>query len=281
MSACRWLSAYNAGDDNEARHRRWLDSVAGRGGEAAGCRIASRARLGPRVPGQQHILARSWRSGLRTRCRLRACAWLVIVGAARRGVVGLAGAAIISPPLEGSDSEKGVHQMATTTASVLRPLPVGHPRGDQSMRRRRLLVAFLRVRAGLRTRGCSVAEAGRASWLWGSEDAGAVLGIALLALPARAQSENKVLEPVLGRGRLRRLRSGPRSCCRCTGRDEPQRRARRMLVGGLTVILWKQGSGGIFELYEMVPGVVLSSLRDLGGVRFAKICKIREVVPPR
>jgi sodium/proline symporter len=32
-----------------------------------------------------------------------------------------------------------------------------------------------------------------------------------------------------------------------------------MLVGGLTVILWKQGRGGIFELYEMVPGVVLSA----------------------
>jgi len=37
-----------------------------------------------------------------------------------------------------------------------------------------------------------------------------------------------------------------------------------IVVGGLTVILWKQGSGGIFELYEMVPGVVLSTLRDLG-----------------
>jgi sodium/proline symporter len=26
------------------------------------------------------------------------------------------------------------------------------------------------------------------------------------------------------------------------------------------VILWKQGSGGIFELYEMVPGVLFSSI---------------------
>jgi len=33
-----------------------------------------------------------------------------------------------------------------------------------------------------------------------------------------------------------------------------------IIVGGLTVILWKQGSGGIFELYEMVPGVVLSTI---------------------
>jgi sodium/proline symporter len=33
-----------------------------------------------------------------------------------------------------------------------------------------------------------------------------------------------------------------------------------MVVGGLTVILWKQGSGGIFELYEMVPGVIFSAV---------------------
>lgn len=26
------------------------------------------------------------------------------------------------------------------------------------------------------------------------------------------------------------------------------------------MILWKQGSGGIFALYEMVPGVVFSTL---------------------
>ena len=35
-----------------------------------------------------------------------------------------------------------------------------------------------------------------------------------------------------------------------------------ILVGGLTVILWKQGAGlgGIFALYELVPGFVLSML---------------------
>ncbi|HKJ67296.1 MAG TPA: sodium/proline symporter PutP [bacterium] len=31
-----------------------------------------------------------------------------------------------------------------------------------------------------------------------------------------------------------------------------------MVVGGLTVLIWKQLSGGIFELYEIVPGFVLS-----------------------
>jgi len=33
-----------------------------------------------------------------------------------------------------------------------------------------------------------------------------------------------------------------------------------ILVGGLTVIVWKQLTGGIFDLYEIVPGVLFSTL---------------------
>lgn len=33
-----------------------------------------------------------------------------------------------------------------------------------------------------------------------------------------------------------------------------------VLTGGITVVLWKQFSGGIFDLYELVPGFVLSCL---------------------
>lgn len=33
-----------------------------------------------------------------------------------------------------------------------------------------------------------------------------------------------------------------------------------MIVGGLTVIIWKQLSGGIFDLYEIVPGFLLSCI---------------------
>lgn len=36
-----------------------------------------------------------------------------------------------------------------------------------------------------------------------------------------------------------------------------------MLAGGITVILWRQGEGGWFELYEMVPGIVASSIAML------------------
>jgi sodium/proline symporter len=36
-----------------------------------------------------------------------------------------------------------------------------------------------------------------------------------------------------------------------------------ILVGGLAVVVWKQLSGGLFDLYEIVPGILLSTLAIL------------------
>ena len=33
-----------------------------------------------------------------------------------------------------------------------------------------------------------------------------------------------------------------------------------IVVGGVSVVVWKQLSGGIFELYEIVPGVLLATI---------------------
>ncbi len=33
-----------------------------------------------------------------------------------------------------------------------------------------------------------------------------------------------------------------------------------ILIGGLTIVVWKQLSGGIFDIYEIVPGVILATL---------------------
>lgn len=33
-----------------------------------------------------------------------------------------------------------------------------------------------------------------------------------------------------------------------------------ILVGGLTVVVWKQLDGGLFDLYEIVPGIIASSI---------------------
>jgi sodium/proline symporter len=33
-----------------------------------------------------------------------------------------------------------------------------------------------------------------------------------------------------------------------------------ILTGGITVVIWKQLSGGLFDLYEIIPGFILSSI---------------------
>jgi sodium/proline symporter len=33
-----------------------------------------------------------------------------------------------------------------------------------------------------------------------------------------------------------------------------------VIVGGTTVVVWKQLEGGIFDLYEIIPGVLLATL---------------------
>ena len=33
-----------------------------------------------------------------------------------------------------------------------------------------------------------------------------------------------------------------------------------ILVGGITIVVWKQISGGIFDVYEIVPGFILSTI---------------------
>jgi len=38
-----------------------------------------------------------------------------------------------------------------------------------------------------------------------------------------------------------------------------------VLTGGLTVVLWKQLHGGLFDLYEIVPGMLLASLAIVVG----------------
>lgn len=33
-----------------------------------------------------------------------------------------------------------------------------------------------------------------------------------------------------------------------------------ILVGGITVVVWKQLNGGLFDIYEIVPGFILATL---------------------
>ena len=39
-----------------------------------------------------------------------------------------------------------------------------------------------------------------------------------------------------------------------------------MIAGGLTVVIWKQLSGGVFELYEIIPGLIASTTAVIIGI---------------
>jgi sodium/proline symporter len=188
-----------------------------------------------------------------------AMGWVIVVLLAAV-VVGLAGAAIISPPLEGPDSEKVFIQMATTHLHpVLAGLCLsGILAAIMSTASAQLLVASSAFAQDF-YKGLFRREAGRAELLWVGR--GAVLGIALLAYLLALNPENKVLDLVAWAWAGFGAAFGPAIVLSLYWPRMTRNGALAgMLVGGLTVILWKQGSGGIFELYEMVPGVVLSSL---------------------
>jgi sodium/proline symporter len=247
----------------EAREPALLDPFLGSGGEALGwIGIASLLAWGLGYPGQPHILARFM--AIRSveempTARRVAMGWVIVVLLAAI-VVGLAGAALISPPLTGPDTEKVFIQLATTHLHpVLAGLCLaGILAAIMSTASAQLLVASSAFAQDF-YKGLFRRNPGRAELLWVGR--GAVLGIALLAWLLALNPENKVLDLVAWAWAGFGAAFGPAIVLSLYWPRMTRKGALAgMLVGGATVILWKQGSGGIFALYEMVPGVVFSAL---------------------
>ena len=247
----------------EAREPALLDPFLGSGGEALGAiGIASLLAWGLGYPGQPHILARfmAIRSveELPTARRV-AMVWVIVVLLAAI-VVGLAGAALILPPLAGPDTEKVFIQLSTTHLHpVLAGLCLaGILAAIMSTASAQLLVASSAFAQDF-YKGLFRSDPGRAELLWVGR--GAVLGIALLAYLLALNPENKVLDLVAWAWAGFGAAFGPAIVLSLYWPRMTRNGALAgMIVGGLTVILWKQGSGPIFALYEMVPGVVFSAL---------------------
>jgi len=247
----------------EARDPALLDPFLGSGGEALGAiGIASLLAWGLGYPGQPHILARfmAIRSADELPVARRvAMGWVTVVLLAAV-VVGLAGAAIISPPLTGPDTEKVFINMAT---AYLHPVLAGICLSGilaaiMSTASAQLLVASSAFAQDF-YKGLFRRDPGRAELLWIGR--GAVLAIAVLAYVLALNPENRVLDLVAWAWAGFGAAFGPAIVLSLYWPRMTRNGALAgMLVGGLTVILWKQGSGGIFELYEMVPGVLLSTL---------------------
>jgi len=240
-----------------------LDPLVGSDGQALGLiGIASLLAWGLGYPGQPHILARfmAIRSAAdMPTARRVAMGWVIVVLLAAV-VVGLAGAVLIAPPLQGPDAEKVFIQLATTHLHpVLAGLCLsGILAAIMSTASAQLLVASSAFAQDF-YKGLFRRDPGRAELLWVGR--GAVLGIALLAYLLALNPENKVLDLVAWAWAGFGAAFGPAIVLSLYWPRMTRNGALAgMLVGGLTVILWKQGSGGIFALYEMVPGVALSTL---------------------
>jgi len=255
----------------EARDPALLDPFIGEGGQAIGAiGILSLVAWGVGYPGQPHILARfmAIRSAEEMPTARRvAMGWVIVVlGAAI--VVGMAGIVVLDPPLAGADSEKVFIVMSTI---FLHPVLAGICMSGimaaiMSTASAQLLVASSAFAEDF-YKGLFRRDPGRSELLWVGR--AAVRGIAVVAYLLALNPENKVLDLVAWAWAGFGAAFGPAIVLSLYWDRMTRNGALAgIVVGGLTVILWKQGSGGIFELYEMVPGVVLSTLAIWAVSRF-------------
>ncbi len=247
----------------EARNPALLDAFTNSDGTAIGLiGILSLLAWGLGYPGQPHILARFMAikdAGELPTARRVAMGWVIVVLAAAI-VVGLTGVLLIDPPLAGPDSEKvfivmsGQHLPAVLAGICLS----GILAAIMSTASAQLLVASSAFAQDF-YKGLFRRDPGRLELLWIGR--GAVLGIALLAYLLALNPDNKVLDLVAWAWAGFGAAFGPAIVLSLYWPRMTRNGALAgIVVGGLTVILWKQGSGGIFALYEMVPGVLFSTL---------------------
>ena len=188
-----------------------------------------------------------------------AMGWVVVVLAAAI-VVGMAGILVLDPPLAGTDSEK---VFVVMSATFLHPVLAGICMSGilaaiMSTASAQLLVASSAFAQDF-YKGLFRHDPGRVELLWVGR--GTVLVIAALAYALAFNPDNKVLDLVAWAWAGFGAAFGPAIVLSLYWRGMTRNGALAgIVVGGLTVILWKQGSGGIFALYEMVPGVVLGTL---------------------
>jgi sodium/proline symporter len=212
--------------------------------------------------GQPHILARFMAvrsSGELDASRRIAVGWVIIaLGAAT--LVGLAGAAWLDPPLAGADSEKIFMAMA---AALLHPVVAGICLAGilaavMSTADSQLLVASSAVSEDL-YRDLLRPNAGAGELLWIGRSA--VIVIAIGAYVLALDPDSKVLDLVAYAWAGFGASFGPTILASLYWRRMSLAGAYAgILVGGITVVAWKSQSGGIFDLYEIVPGVILSAL---------------------
>jgi len=216
--------------------------------------------------GQPHILARFMAAQSATetipQARRIAMSWVTVTLICGT-LVGLIGIAYLPEPLAGADSEKVFIFM---TSALFNPVIAGICLAGilaavMSTADSQLLVASSAVSEDF-YKGLLRKHAGQGELLWVGRLA--VVGIAIVAFLFAMNPESKVLDLVAYAWAGFGAAFGPAIVLSLYwgGMDRNGALA-GIVTGGLTVIIWKQLAGGIFDLYEIVPGVAFATLAIL------------------
>lgn len=221
--------------------------------------------------GQPHILARFMAAntaGSIPLARRIAMTWQTVVLVAAV-IVGLTGIAVLERSLQGADVEKVFIFMAVDRfpAVIAGVCLSGILAAIMSTAAAQLLVASSAFAEDF-YKGVLRKDAGRGELLWAGRLA--VVAVAALAFVLGLDPESRVLALVAWAWAGFGATFGPAILLSLYWEGMTRAGALAgMLVGGVTVIAWPQlrDSGGIFELYELVPGFVLSLLAILVASR--------------
>lgn len=212
--------------------------------------------------GQPHILARFkavHRVDAIARARHIAVTW-VLISLTGATLTGIAGIGLLDPPLIGGDTEKVFINLVNI---LFHPVIAGICLAAilaavMSTADSQLLVAssaftedFYRALLRREASETELVLIGRL----------AVLTVAAVAFVLALDPESKVLDLVAYAWAGFGAAFGPALMLslywkRMTGTGA----LAGIIVGGITVVVWKQVSGGLFDLYEIVPGIILSTL---------------------
>lgn len=245
------------------------------GGEAIGfIGMASLIGWGLGYFGQPHVMARFMAarsaSDLPTSLRI-AMTWIVVAMAAAV-VVGWAGFALVSPPLTGADTEK---VFIVLTADLLPSVVAGVCLAGilaaiMSTADSQLLVASSAFTEDLFAH-LGGRQPSQRQLVWVGRCAVGV--IAAVAFALAMDPDSRVLELVAYAWAGLGATFGPAVLLSLYWRRMSRAGALAgILVGGVTVIVWSRLEGGLFDLYELVPGFTLS---------FAAIVVGSLLMPPR
>ncbi len=248
-------------------NRELLDPLTGITGDAlTWLAVISLAGWGLGYFGQPHILARFMairEPGRIPRSRRIAMTW-VVTSMAGALIAGWSGIGIIDPALSEADSEK---VFLILTGILFHPVPAGICLAAilaaiMSTADSQLLVASSALTEDL-YKAILRKNAGAGELLWIGRSA--VIFIAVIAGFLAVDPDSKVLDLVSYAWAGFGASFGPAIIFSLFNRNTSRNGVLAgITTGGLTVILWDRFSGGIFDLYEIIPAFLLSSVTIYG-----------------